>query len=150
MVGGLLSAIAFLDSVPRVVPDSDLRITMLVIVVALCGLSVLSGYALFQGRWAGRGPSLVVQGVQLLGFGVGPEAFRVILGPYLLIGLIPNQWMGLSIGWQPQLHVHLRDLSPGYYLNVMALACLWYLAFEWRTPDRHAGTPELNSDAPAV
>ena len=151
MIGGALSAIAFLDAVPRLVTDADTRTSVLVAVIPLCGLSILAGYALFEGRRAGRRPSMVIQSIQLLGIGVGPRAIRLVLGPYILIGLIPQQWIGFSIGWQPQLHLYFHDVSPGYYLNVLALACLWYLAFKWPAPDEATvGLAESSPDAPAV
>ena len=150
MVSGAIAGITFLDAMPRIVSDLEWRVSILAVVIPICGLSILAGYALYQGRRAGRTPSLIVQVVQLVGIGVGPKAIRLVLGPYVLIGLIPHEWIGVSVGWQSQLHLHLGSQSPGFYLNVLALVCIWYLAFEWPASSEVSPDEASPSPTPAV
>src|SRR5258705_13813223 len=69
MTGGALGGVYLLDAISRLKVAADLRLALFAIVVPICALSLLSGWALLHQRRAARLPSLIVHAVQLIGFG---------------------------------------------------------------------------------
>src|SRR5258706_42827 len=101
MTGGAIGGVYFLDAIPRLNASADLRTVVLAVAISVCGLSLLSGWALLKQRRAARVPSLIIHAVQAVGFGTGVFTYRLVLGPYLFLYSLDG--IGVEAGFKPQL-----------------------------------------------
>ena len=130
IIGGIYSAITFLDTVPALGITADRRVVLATFLLAICALSILAGRALLAGSQAGLRASLLVQGIQLAGASTGATAFQLTLGPYVYLAMIWGERLGLDFGFAPRFlwFTNATDAPPaGVVINLLALFFGWKL-----------------------
>ena len=140
MIGGAIAAVTFLDAV-RTVPEHQTVAVALVLLGAAAAVgAALAGFGLFRGRPGALVPSLVAQGLQLVGFNLGTTVFQLTLGPYLYATILWGERASLQVGFMPKLLVRFGLEASGtgaVAINLLACWCFWRLL--WAEPqDVHA------------
>jgi len=129
ILGGVAGAITILERMPRAGLSVDTKAVIYLTVPPFCALSALAGWSLIRGQALGRARSVsVVIGIlQLVGFRLEEVAYRLALGPYVFLNIIPNHGIGLTAALQPHLVLYTHATgSPKVWLvvNLLAVAAL--------------------------
>ncbi len=155
MAGGIFAAVSFLDAV-RLLPRH--QPTLVVLVIVAIGLSLgtaAAGYGLFRRKPGALAPSLVAQGLQLVGFGIGTWSYQLTLGPYVYLTMIWGQRFGLETGFMPRFTLYWATpgVPAGAAVNLLACWCFWKVL--WAEPHElievpRAPAPAVVSESPEV
>ncbi len=125
MLGGAIGAATFLAVIAPLNAPIGTRLVLLAVLIPICLLSGVAGWGLLKARRWARGPSLLVQGLQL--FGVGTTGFmaRLCLGPYVYFYVI-NGTGGIEAGFSPQANLYWRQppMAPHLVVNLLAAVCI--------------------------
>ncbi len=149
--GGVISAVTFLDGVSAQRGSAALALLLAFVGVALG--SVLAGYGLYTGRAGAQIPSLIIQGLQLIGFNLGTSVFQLTLGPYVYLTLLWGARFSLDAGFMPTGILRWAIAPPeptGVAINLLACWCFWRLLWiephQMRNPEPPAEVAATSSD----
>lgn len=132
-MGAVLSGVAFLDFLPRSTLPPDVWQPLLAVLLALCVLTALAGWALYQRRVEGQRLSLFVWLLQLPSFAIGSFRYGLTLGPYAYVGLLPNGLAGVVAGFAPHAAIRWRAAPPSFATGGINLVAVIALVVLWRT-----------------
>jgi hypothetical protein len=156
LIGGAITAVTFLDRTPRADLSADTKLLVYATVLPLSLLSALAGWALVRGHALTRARrlSVVLWTLQLVGVRVGDFAYRLALGPYCFLNIVPGRGVGVTAQIQPHVLLFYTDM-PGetrswLIVNLLAASALLglWLARTAHGPTAPSGEP--TSGPPAV
>ena len=136
MVGGALAAVTFLDAVRAVPAHQPISLALVLLGSVVAGGAALAGWGLYRGRPEALVPSLVAQGLQVLGFNLGTGVYQLTLGPYLYATIVWGQRASSDVGFMPRLLVQFGRGPTGAgaaAINLLACWCFWRLL--WAEPE---------------
>ena len=135
MAGGAISAVTFLEAASAASGRNHVALALVLAALAAALGSVLAGYGLYRGHAGALGPSLVVQGLQLIGFNLGTTVYQLTLGPYFYLTMLWGQKFAFQVGFMPNFMLRWAvppGESTGVAINLLACWCFWKIL--WTEP----------------
>lgn len=130
IVGGAVAAITWLDLYRQLPQHALLTDVILLLAIFIALASILLGVALVKRRAGAVVPSLLIQGLQLVGFSTGSLIYQLRLGPYFDVTILSWHRFAVIAGFRPQLTLRFNVQSAGeagIAIDLVACFCFWML-----------------------
>jgi hypothetical protein len=128
IIGGAAAAVTWLDGFARL-PEKGLIVdAIFLFMIGVAIMSIVAGIGLVKERKAAILPSLLVQGLQVVGFSLGDFVYQIRLGPYIDLLMVWTQGLSITGGFRAAFTLSWPVSPPaatGAAVNLLACFCFW-------------------------
>ena len=128
IIGGAAAAITWIDFFARLPEKGATVDAIFLFMMGLAITSIVAGIGLVKERRAAIVPSLLVQGLQVVGFSLGDLIYELHLGPYFDLLMIWTKGISITGGFRAEFTLRW-PVSPaaatGAAVNLLACFCFW-------------------------